>query len=125
MTSGPSSKNVDVFFHFDLDLKRSNITNMNKKSMSILAFLIVYIYFFSKSSASPIDSSLGTSSSVTDIAEMMSDTFWSMVGEDNSRMARASFAQIGLDGNGVLKVHILLSHTHIYKSKKMCNLYRK
>ena len=106
MTSGPSSKNVDVFFHFDLDLKRSNITNMNKKSMSILAFLIVYIYFFSKSSASPIDSSLGTSSSVTDITEMMSDTFWSMVGEDNSRMARASFAQIGLDGNGVLKVHV-------------------
>ena len=106
MTSEPPSKNIDVVFHFDLDLKRSNITNMNKKSMSILAFLIVYIYFFSKSSASPIDSSLGTSSSITDIADMMSDTFWSMVGEDNSRMARASFAQIGLDGNGVLKVHV-------------------
>ena len=91
---------------------------MNKKSMSILAFLIVYIYFFSKSSASPIDSSLGTSSSVTDIAEMMSDTFWSMVGEDNSRMARASFAQIGLDGNGVLKVSTFLRHTHTYTNLK-------
>ena len=88
--------------------------------MSILAFLIVYIYFFSKSSASPIDSSLGTSSSVTDLAEMMSDTFWSMVGENNGRMARASFAQIGLDGNGVLKVrtYTFKSYTHIYKSKK-------
>lgn len=91
---------------------------MNKKSMSILAFLIVYIYFFSKSSASPIDSrdsSLGNYSSVTDIAEVMSDTFWSMVGEENHRMARASFAQFGLDGNGVLKVRMytLFLQTHL------------